>query len=218
MTSSEFSNRSGLRPSWKILILISANLARGRYRVVTELLKGAGKNRVPTQRIYEIMLQSYLFLGYPKAIEGLRLLKKQFPEFVPPPTGNIDSQSVKLWRKRGEALCRTTYGSNYRPLRDRMKALSPDLDAWMVWEGYGKVLSRSGVPPVVRELCTCSALVVTGDIVQLHSHVRGAINSGASGRMLRETIALLDGTAKRGRYRQASRLLDHILLKADRHA
>ena len=218
MTSSKFSNRSGLRPSWKILILISANLARGRYRVVTELLKSAGRNRVPTLRMYEIILQSYLFLGYPKAIEGLRLLKMQFPEFVPPPAENIDSKSVRLWRKRGEALCRTTYDSNYGPLRERMKMLSPDLDNWMVWEGYGKVLSRSGVPPVVRELCTCSALVVTGDSVQLHSHMRGAINAGASGRMLRETIELLDGTAKRGRYNQASRLLDHLLLKADGHA
>jgi 4-carboxymuconolactone decarboxylase len=168
--------------------------------------------------MYEIILQSYLFLGYPKAIEGLRLLKMQFPEFVPPPAENIDSKSVRLWRKRGEALCRTTYDSNYGPLRERMKMLSPDLDNWMVWEGYGKVLSRSGVPPVVRELCTCSALVVTGDSVQLHSHMRGAINAGASGRMLRETIELLDGTAKRGRYSQASRLLDHLLLKADGHA
>ena len=218
MTSVKLPDRSGLKVSWKILILISANLARGRYRVVAELLKGAGKNRIPTLRIYEIILQSYLFLGYPKAIEGLRLLKMQFPEFVPPPADNIDSQSVRLWRKRGEALCRTTYDSNYGLLRERMKALSPDLDNWMVWEGYGKVLSRSGVPPAVRELCTCSALVVTGDSVQLHSHMRGAINAGASGRMLRETIELLDGTAKRGRYRQASRLLDHILLKADGHA
>jgi 4-carboxymuconolactone decarboxylase len=218
MTSVKLPDRSGLKASWRILILISANLARRRYRVVAELIRDAGRNRVPTRRIYEIILQSYLFLGYPKAIEGLRLLNKQFPEFVPPPAENIDSLSVKLWRERGEALCRTIYDSNYGSLRERMKALSPDLDNWMVWEGYGKVLSRAGVPPVVRELCTCSALVVTGDIVQLHSHMRGAINAGASGRMLRETIELLEGTAKRGRYRQASRLLDHILLEADGHA
>ena len=94
-----------------------------------------------------------------------------------------------------------------------MRSYSPDLDRWMVWEGYGKVLSRTGVPSVVRELCTCAALVVTGDIVQLHSHLRGAINAGASGRMLREMIGLLDGTAKSSRLRQAAKLLDKITAK-----
>ncbi|MFH1891684.1 MAG: hypothetical protein ABIK83_03270 [Candidatus Zixiibacteriota bacterium] len=210
--------KPALRASWRILMLVSANLASGRYCSVSDLLRDARKMRIPPLRIYEIILQCYLFLGYPRSIEGLKLLHEHYPAFTPPDADEIGSESSEKWQNRGERLCRKVYGSNYEPLRDRIKSLSPDLDQWMVWEGYGKVLSRDGVPSALRELCTCSALVVTGDIVQLHSHMIGAIHVGASWRMLEEMIDLLNGTAKAGMCRGASALLNRISQKAGKDA
>lgn len=218
MIAQESSNQASLKASWRVLILISANLARGGYQAVAELLEKAGTRRIPTIQIYEIMLQSYLFLGYPRAIEGLRLLQRHFPRFKPPGAEGIDAESTRRWQERGESLCRQTYDSNYERLRERMRILSPDLDQWMVWEGYGKVLSRPGAPSALRELCTCAALVVTGDMVQLHSHYRGALNAGASLRMLREMTMLIDRIAEPARHRQASMLLEDISRKAGERA
>ncbi len=50
----------------------------------------------------------------------------------------------------------------------------------MIQEGYGKVLSRPALDLVTRELCVVAALAVTSWEPQLHSHMRGALNAGAS--------------------------------------
>jgi 4-carboxymuconolactone decarboxylase len=49
----------------------------------------------------------------------------------------------------------------------------------MVVEGYGKVLGRPGLELRVRELCIAALLAVLDAPVQLRSHLRGALNSGA---------------------------------------
>lgn len=199
-----------LRVSSELLILISANLAAGRYRTISELIGDTKENRVSPRKIYEIILQSYLFLGYPRAIEGLKLFESKYPRFVPPPGVDPEPAAVNDWRKRGELLCRKIYGSNYEPLRRRIKGISPDLDAWMVWEGYGKVLSRGQVPSYVRELCSCAALVITGDTVQLHSHLRGALHVGARPRMLRAMFELISDIAGKKRMQAAFKVLDEV--------
>lgn len=209
---------SSLDESWKLLMLMSANLAKGRYGVVSNLLEDAHDTRIPAQQAYEVILQCYLFLGYPRSIEGLKLLEQHYPEFTPPNAEELSQATSDEWKTRGERLCRTIYGDNYEALRRRIKSLSPDLDQWMVWEGYGKVLSRDGVPSALRELCTCSALVVTGDFVQLHSHMIGAIHVGASPEMLAEMIDLLDGTATVSCRRRSTKLLQKISKKGNRSA
>ena len=49
----------------------------------------------------------------------------------------------------------------------------------MVQEGYGKVLGRSGLSLVARELCIVALLAVLDVPKQLYSHLRGALNVGA---------------------------------------
>ena len=61
-----------------------------------------------------------------------------------------------------------------------MSEISPDLGRWMVIEGYGKVLSRPGLSPVLRELTAVSALIPLSVPGQLRAHMRGAILIGAS--------------------------------------
>jgi 4-carboxymuconolactone decarboxylase len=47
-----------------------------------------------------------------------------------------------LWRARGQEVCRAVYGGQYPRLRENVRDLHPDMERWMVEEGYGKVLGR----------------------------------------------------------------------------
>jgi 4-carboxymuconolactone decarboxylase len=65
-------------------------------------------------------------------------------------------------------------------LRSNIARLHPDMERWMLEEGYGKVLGRSGLDLKVRELCVIAVLVGLDAPQQLYSHLRGALNVGAT--------------------------------------
>jgi 4-carboxymuconolactone decarboxylase len=126
-------------------------------------------------RIEEVILQSYLFLGYPAALNAFGLWR----EVSGTDAGEPTSEAWGEWSHRGEEVCRTVYGGQYEGLRSNVRALHPDMERWMVVEGYGKVLGRPGLALPVRELCIAALLAVLGAPRQLHSHLRGALNCGA---------------------------------------
>ena len=135
--------------------------------------------------VEEVLLQSYLFLGFPAAIWGLGIWRSLQADR--PTAGDLSqdadagsaADSAEEWRRAGEALCARVYGSNYEKLRRNVRVLHPALDSWMITEGYGKVLSRTALDPITRELCVVGALGASGWEAQLHSHLRGALNLGA---------------------------------------
>jgi 4-carboxymuconolactone decarboxylase len=54
------------------------------------------------------------------------------------------------------------------------------MDRWMVEGGYGRVLGRPGLDLATRELAIAALLATWGAPRQLHSHLRGALNAGAT--------------------------------------
>jgi 4-carboxymuconolactone decarboxylase len=82
------------------------------------------------------------------------------------------------------------YGDHYERLRENIARFHPDLDRWMVMEGYGKVLARPALGLDVRELLIVAMLVVQGQSGrrQLRSHLMGALNAGASRNDVETTI------------------------------
>lgn len=130
---------------------------------------------LPVRYVEETLLQSYLFLGYPAALNGFGLWREVSGRAAPAAAPD-DSGS---WGVRGAEVCRAVYGGSYPTLRENIRALHPDMERWMVEEGYGKVLGRPGLPLAVRELCIVGFLAVQGAPRQLHSHLRGALNTGA---------------------------------------
>ena len=89
-------------------------------------------------------------------------------------------QQAEEWRAKGEATCATVYGPFYDRLRHNIRQLHPALDAWMIVEGYGKVLSREALDLKRRELCIVSACAMARQDRQLHSHLYGALHAGAT--------------------------------------
>ena len=125
----------------------------------------------------EALLQSYLFVGYPVALQALGMWRERTGREAPKPTAKDAPGS---WRKRGEAVCEQVYGGQYGRLRSNIARLHPEMERWMLEEGYGKVLSRPQLDLKVRELCIIGVLVGLDAPQQLLSHLRGALNVGAT--------------------------------------
>ena len=159
-------------------------------------------------QVEEVILQSYLFLGYPTALNAFALWRGisgiEAKEGVPDDwTG---------WGERGDAVCRTVYGGQYDGLRRNVRALHPDMERWMVVEGYGKVLGRPGLDLATRELCIAALLAVLDTPRQLYSHLRGALSAGATPKEVEEALTLacnhLHPEDRAGRWAVWDRVLD----------
>jgi 4-carboxymuconolactone decarboxylase len=175
----------GLGSIRSVLVRISVALAaRDSEALRGALEEGAGLED-PSQ-VEEVILQSYLFLGYPVALNAFTLWRHL--------TG-LESEEVTpddwaAWSERGEYVCRIVYGGQYEGLRRNVRALHPDMERWMVVEGYGKVLGRPGLDLATRELCIAGLLAVLETPRQLYSHLRGALNAGAGCAEVEEVLNL----------------------------
>jgi 4-carboxymuconolactone decarboxylase len=139
--------------------------------------------RVPRRALVELGLMLPLYAGFPAAIEFLRALASADRSCATPgrtigPAGA--SKSRRAIRARGERLCARVYGPDYPRLRSFMRALAPEIDAWMIEDGYGRTLSRPGLSLIERELATVAALAALGWERQLEAHRKGALRVGAA--------------------------------------
>lgn len=164
---------TGLRHLVRIAGAI-AGASEQRVRVVM----AEAVDQVDPDSVEEIILQSYLFAGFPRALNAARVWRAISGR--PAPASEASEGDVRRWRERGERTCAVVYGDAYEPLRRNIRALHPVLDEWMIVDGYGKVLSRDGVDLRTRELCVVAACAVSGQQRQLHSHLHGALNAGAT--------------------------------------
>jgi 4-carboxymuconolactone decarboxylase len=98
---------------------------------------------------------------------------------------------VSDFAQRGESTCATVYGEFYDRLRVNIRGLHPALDRWMITEGYGKVLGRPLLDLARRELCVIAACAIAGQDRQLHSHLHGALNAGASAAVITAVLQVL---------------------------
>lgn len=129
-----------------------------------------------------MILTSYLFDGYPTALEGFRILHELNPAVTADQTSDhiYAHENVSLWRTRGEELCRVIYGPQFAPLMTNVSQFAPELRDAMIVEGYGKVLSRDQLPVKERELCVVAMLAAKDRLRQLLSHMLGSLRLGAT--------------------------------------
>ena len=130
--------------------------------------------------VEEVILQSYLFAGFPRALNAARVWRAVSRRPAPSADDAAHVSNAAQWQAAGEQTCATVYGQSYSLLRDNIRALHPALDAWMITDGYGKVLSRPQLDLLRRELCIIAACAVSLQQRQLHSHLHGALNCGAT--------------------------------------
>lgn len=147
---------------------------------------------VAAAHVDEMLLQSYLFAGFPRTLNAAVAWREISGVAAPAADDASDVAHAAEWSERGEETCRTVYGPTYDALRRHVAQLHPALDAWMLVDGYGKVLSRPALPLVVRERCIIAVCAAADQRPQLGSHLRGARRCGAS---IADLEATLDAIA-----------------------
>lgn len=166
---------------------LSAAIAANEPEDVAREAAAAMAAGLSASAVYETILQSYLFVGFPRAIEAFFAAKPLLEHHGGIPAAP-EPPSPAEWTARGEALCREIYGRHYEKLLDTMRGFSPDLAAWMILEGYGKTLSRPALTPVERETGVLAILTVTRMWRQLRSHAIGTVNVGGTRAAARKAI------------------------------
>ncbi len=189
----------------RALVRAAAVLAAGSEEEVrAELLRAS--SMAPTVWMEEVLLQTYLFAGFPRALNGMRAWRRATGRPAPVADGGVPDDA----RAEGERVCAQVYGSMYERLRVNVRELHPLLDEWMVSEGYGKVLSRPALDLPRRELCIIAACAATGQDRQLQSHLHGARNVGVAPEVVSQALEALEGVVTGPLLTRAIRLWERL--------
>lgn len=198
-----------LRATTLLLCYASAAGAVNKMNELEVSLKfGLQQNIVNELELYEALLQLYLFAGFPAAIESLTILN-----LVLGRNQNHNSKfeyDVELFRNRGEKLCKEVYTTVYKKMRLRLQQISPEIDEWMIIEGYGKTLSREGLSAKTRELVTATSLAALGWENQLFSHLRGAILVGSTPDECFELLEVLELLCEQDKVNKTKILIERV--------
>lgn len=180
LTSPEPGTMRGLDVPTRELVSLAIVIAAGDEPAMREAMTRAVERSLDPDWVEELILQSYLFAGFPRALNATREWRRASGRAAPTDDESADPGRVERWRERGERTCATVYGDMYERLRTNIRALHPALDAWMITDGYGKVLGRPGLDLRRRELCIVAVCAALQQERQLHAHLHGALNSGAT--------------------------------------
>lgn len=160
------------------LVRVAMAVSRGDEPATRERMQAARGAGVPALWVEELLLQSFLNVGYPLTLAAFAVWRE-----VAGPTPADGGESLLhgehgRWAKRGEQRCAEVYGRTYHKLLLNLRALHPAVESLVIVDAYGKILGRPGLDPARRELCTLVAIAMLHAPRQLHAHLRGALNLG----------------------------------------
>ena len=196
-----------------ILPLVSAAAVLRKEKHFRNLLLEAKNRGISSKKIYEALLQNYLFAGYPSALESLKIFKEYFSKIN---RNNAEDFNLYHFRKNGEQNCRKIYGDKFEKLISNINSFSPEMSNWLVLEGYGKVLSRKNLSLLEREYCIISVLTALQFEEQLYSHINGAFRLGAKEKNISEIINNLKLLGERKPAEKGLKVLERYLSKKGR--
>lgn len=171
----------------EILSLISASAAVKNLEKFDYFVRFALQKRISKIKIYEALLQNYLFCGFPNALFFL----KRFNHLTGYKPRKISSVNTNSLKEKGIKTSQKIYGDKLEKLIFNVKKFSPELSEWLIIEGYGKVLSRVALSIKEREACIISVLSVQKFEEQLTSHLYGGLKNGLTVKLIKKLIANL---------------------------
>src|SRR5882672_9155629 len=182
---------AGLDPQTLALVRIATATATGNEASLRERMIAARAADVPAGWVEELLLQSFLNVGYPLALVAFGVWR----EVAGPAeeTGEpIAHPEWQRWTERGVKACAEVYGRTYHKLLVNLRALHPAIEPLVVVDAYGKILSRPGLDTKRRELCTLAAIAMLNAPRQLHAHLRGALNTGSTREEVDGVLAVVE--------------------------
>ena len=182
-----------LDPQTLALVRIAVATATGDESKLRDRMIAARAAGVPPLWVEELLLQSFLNVGYPLALVAFGVWRSVAGGGAVPDGGEpIAHPDWERWTKRGVEACAEVYGRTYHKLMLNLRALHPAIEPLVVVDAYGKILGRPGLDSKRRELCTLAAIAMQNAPRQLHAHLRGAINTGSTRDDVDEVIALVE--------------------------
>lgn len=174
----------------EVLLRLAVAIAQGdEARTATRAREAVAAGIGPLW-VDELLLQSAQVIGYPRTLVGAAVWREA-TGIMAPATDPALAETMADWHVRGEGHCRLVYGDQAGQLRANVRALHPALEAGMITGAYGRVLSRPGLDPMRRELCSVAQIATMGAATQLYSHLRGALTTGASRQLMEAALAVI---------------------------
>eukprot|EP00741_Cyanophora_paradoxa_P007282 tig00001095_g7044.t1 len=173
-----------ISPALRVVTFLVGHTACGDTAGVADDWRHLMSSPATRALAYEAVLQTHLFIGVPRTLNAFAAIAQLEDSLGGPweacgSTEPLPEPAVG-WRRAGEEALQAVYGGQYERLRRNMRRLSPDLDAFIVEHGYGRVLARPGMTMRERELCVVAALAGQNVAPQLYSHIRGALLVGGT--------------------------------------
>ena len=142
-----------------------------------EELRALRRRTQPNRAWREVLLQATLFAGFPRVIAAFDALCEVGGAGSPEPFEGLPTAEDFA---AGRELFAGIYGTGAQRVHDTLREYHPLLERWVTGHAYGRVLTRSGLAPKIRELLAVAMLTASGLDRQLASHARGAVRLGAS--------------------------------------
>ena len=181
----------GLDPKTIALIRVALAIALGDEAKARQRMIAARAAGVPDAWIDEILLQSFLNVGYPLALMAFAVWREVAGP-VQDPGEPVAHGMWEEWTRRGAETCGAVYGRTFHKLMQNLKGLHPALEALVLVDAYGKVIGRPGLDLRRRELCTLAAVATLTTPKQLHAHLRGALNTGSTKEDVDAVLAVVE--------------------------
>lgn len=201
----------GLDPLTVELIRLAVAIAVSDEPELRQAMAHAADTALPPEWVEEILLQSYMFCGFPRCLNATREWRRASGIAAPVDDEGTDYHNAAEWRERGEETCELVYGRFYERLRANVRSLHPALEEWMIVDGYGKLLSREALDLRRRELCIVAICAADVQERQLHSHLHGALNAGASPLEVRQALQLVRPLLTEEVHERFERLLQRVV-------
>src|SRR5437667_10388032 len=152
---------TGLDPQTLALVRIAAATGTGGETKLRDRMVAARAVHVPPQWVDELLLQSFLNVGYPLALVAFGVWRSVAGPVLESEKGEpIAHPEWERWTKRGVAACGEVYGRTCHKLMLNLGSLHPAIEPLVVVDAYGKILGRPGRDATRRELCTCEAIAL----------------------------------------------------------
>lgn len=198
---SKLSAPSSLCPQLRTILLAAGHVAAGDATSTAAAFRYIEEQNL--DKAYELcILQAAPLVGIPRALHSAAAL--QAVGIVgdrgnPIRDANVpksrDETSVTWLRDTGWRTFQSVYGRNSSRVRQRLADFHPSLERWIVSHVYGAVFSNEtaadGAEMSLRERELCVVAMLCGDVhaaVQLASHLRGALNAGATGQEVEAVV------------------------------
>ncbi len=168
---------NALSPADVRLVHLVSAVARGDWLELAKIRRAAPEGE-PDVRWREALVQSHLFLGFPRVVEAFEVLSREGG--MHPPTEPEHEAPDTDFAAQGAPIFDGIYQDLAPVVRRRLSQHHTDFAHWIAEHAYGRVLARPGLEPSMRELLAVVCLLHSGLDRQLASHTRGAIRLGAA--------------------------------------